>query len=272
MPHESRSIGGYEHLAIAHSEDHGAAVPRDNQGVGALGVQHGDTVCASYELQRRPNRFLQRVTANRRNEVGEDFGIRFGTEFNPLGAELRTQCRCVLDDPVVDDGESVVCVGVWMGVAIARLAMRGPAGVADARSPFQAFRQKALQFPHLAFALVDAQRSIAHHGQPGRVVPPVLEAMQPFHQNRRRVLASDVAHDSTHAQPLSAVDHSADLSRRVFRCTKAPRRQLFRQAHVDRGIRNPLRLQRAMAPADKILRGLLQVAQYLCHHSPRLGG
>ena len=64
------------------------------------------------------------------DEEGGDFGIGFGGEAMALGGEFLAQSLEVLDDAVVDDGEAVA--GVRVGVALGRLAVGRPAGVADA--------------------------------------------------------------------------------------------------------------------------------------------
>ena len=49
----------------------------------------------------------------------------------PLGHQLGAQGGVVLDDPVVDDGQAPGAVEVGVGVLRRRVAVGGPAGVAD---------------------------------------------------------------------------------------------------------------------------------------------
>ena len=64
------------------------------------------------------------------DQMGADLAVGFGFEFVALGEQFGAQLAEILDDAVMDDGDALG--GVGMGVALRRLAMRGPAGVADA--------------------------------------------------------------------------------------------------------------------------------------------
>ena len=114
------------------------------------------------------------------------------------GLQLRAQLRGVLDDAVVNDREAVCAVAVRMRVAIARLAVRRPARVRDARRALQLLGQLPLQLAHLALALVHAELVVARAGDARRVVAAIFESMQPFHEDGRRVALADVTDDSTH--------------------------------------------------------------------------
>ena len=63
--------------------------------------------------------------------VRDDFGVGLGGELVAARFELLAQLFVVLDDAVVDDREAVAR-DVRMRVALARHAVRGPAGVRDA--------------------------------------------------------------------------------------------------------------------------------------------
>ncbi len=76
-------------------------------------------------------------------------------KITPLACKLRTQLSGILDDAVVNDGETFVSVGVGMRVSIAWFAVRSPAGVRDARRALQSLRQRAFEIAHLSFALED---------------------------------------------------------------------------------------------------------------------
>ena len=59
-----------------------------------------------------------------------DFGVGLAGEFGALLFQRQAQFAKILDDAVVDDGD--VVGGMRMRVVLGRLAMGGPAGVADA--------------------------------------------------------------------------------------------------------------------------------------------
>ena len=65
--------------------------------------------------------------------MGDDLGVRFTGEAMPLGLQRGAQGGVILDDAVVDDGDPAGAVHVRMGVELGRRAVRGPAGVGDAR-------------------------------------------------------------------------------------------------------------------------------------------
>ena len=78
--------------------------------------------------------------------MGDHFGVGFGVELGALLLQLVTQLAEVLDDAVVHDSKLVG--GVRVRVVLGRLAMRGPAGVADAG---EASERLACE-PHLEIA------------------------------------------------------------------------------------------------------------------------
>ena len=51
----------------------------------------------------------------------------------PSASRLGLELEVVLDDPVVDEGEATGAVEVGVGVVVGRVAVGGPAGVADRR-------------------------------------------------------------------------------------------------------------------------------------------
>src|SRR5688572_9715878 len=105
----------------------------------------------------------------------------------------------------MDDRETTRAVAVRMRIAIARLAMRRPARVCDARRALQLRGQLPLQLTHFAFGLVHAELAVARAGDARRVVAAIFESMQPFHEDRARVAPADVTDDSTHASDLREV-------------------------------------------------------------------
>src|ERR687898_2617546 len=110
-----------------------------------------------------------------------------------------------------------------MSVAIARLAVRRPARVCDARRAFQLRGQLPLQLAHFAFGLVHAELVVARAGDARRVIAAIFESMQPFHEDGARVALADVTDDSTHACDLPSRSRKAWLSLRSHG-EKAPRR------------------------------------------------
>src|SRR5437588_4101517 len=114
--------------------------------------------------------------------------------------ELGLQLGEVLDDPVVDNEDLAVAVGVRVGVDVGRLAVGGPACVAD---PEVARGHVRLELPDqgvdLGLGLGDA--GPAGQAWPGGledrhprgVVAPVLQALQALHEGRSGLTAAEVA-------------------------------------------------------------------------------
>jgi hypothetical protein len=103
----------------------------------------------------------------------------------------------VLDDAVVHDGEAAG--NVRMSVALGGRAVRRPARVGDAGLSGDMaggrLRGKLGNAPGRAHAL---ERSAVHHGDARRVVAPVFEAPQAFHQHRDDVPARRAGDDAAH--------------------------------------------------------------------------
>ena len=129
-------IGGDEHFALADAEHDRAAVASDDDRFGTLRVEHSDAIGACHQPQRAANRVFQPVGRHRRDEMRQHFRIGFGTKRHAAGLQLRAQLRGVFDDAVVNDRETLGCIAVRMGVAIARFAVRRPARMCDAGRAF----------------------------------------------------------------------------------------------------------------------------------------
>src|SRR5262245_12409724 len=186
--------------------------------------------------------------------MGEYLAVGLRAEDVPRSLEPRAQLGGVLDDAVVDDGESAGAVRMRMGVHVARLAVRRPARVSDPDAAVQALREVALELGDLASRLVQLEPAARHDRDPGRIVAAVLEAMQPGEQDGDGVLAPDVADDATHARtPFSAVDQPADLTLAERRRGKASRPHLGRDTLEDRVVLQLLGAQLAVAAGDVLL-------------------
>src|SRR5690606_30553133 len=105
----------------------------------------------------------------------------------------------VLDDAVVDKRKSV-SRDVRMRIALTRHPVGGPTGVCDAQFAVRGLLGEGL-LEHVHFtdrAEPDEVFGSVEHRNAGRVVPPVFEPAQSFHQDRYDVPLSDSTHDSAH--------------------------------------------------------------------------
>ncbi len=112
-------------------------------------------------------------------------GVGVGDELEAVGQQFRLELRIVLDDAVVDDGQSARIGEVRVGVLVGGAAVGGPAGVADAgQGPRQRrggeFLDQVGQFAGL-LAGFDARRR--EHRHAGGVVSAVFEAPEALHDD-----------------------------------------------------------------------------------------
>ncbi len=113
------------------------------------------------------------------DEVGEDLAIGVGSELVAVALQALLQLGEVLDDPVVDDHEVAGRIRVGVGVAIVRLAVRGPPGVPDSDGSRRGIiGEQSRQTVDLALSLGDPDVAVGDR-DPGRVVPAVFETPQP---------------------------------------------------------------------------------------------
>ena len=198
VAHERGDVGGDEHLLVADAEDHRAAVARGDDPPRLARVEHREPVGPLDAREGGAHRALQ-VRVGERDQVGEHLGVGVGRERHAGVLELLAQLGRVLEDAVVDHRDAPGGVQVGMRVAVARLAVRGPAGVGDAGRAGQPLGQARREPAHLALGLVRAQGAVLDDGDPRGVIAPVLQPGQSFDEHRDGVLAPHIADDPAHS-------------------------------------------------------------------------
>jgi hypothetical protein len=153
------------------------------------------------------------------HEVGDHLGVGLRRESLAVGDEAAPQLRVVLDDPVQDDGDLVVVTrGERVGVLLGDAPVGGPARVADAgRGPVGMAVDLALEVLELAYGLDRGQPVAVDQADAGRVIAPVLEALQALQQP---LLGVPPAHVSDYSA------HSSSVSREVGEFSRCSRRTL----------------------------------------------
>ncbi len=113
--------------------------------------------------------------------------------------EALAQLLVVLDDAVVHHGQFFPGE-VRVGIALARRAVGGPAGVGDTQVTGQWLGcQGLLQLGDLADTATALQRTgLGEDRHAGAVIAPVLQALEAFDQDRGDVAFGDGANDATH--------------------------------------------------------------------------
>src|ERR1700751_2073039 len=127
-----------------------------------------------------------------------DFSVGLGCEFGAALLELDAQLAKILDDAVVDDGNIVG--RMRMRVALSRLAMRGPAGMADtdiARERIGA--QTRLEVFQFAFGATALQAIAFQRRDAGGIVTAIFQALERIDQLLGNRPASQNADDPAHA-------------------------------------------------------------------------
>src|SRR5664280_1244544 len=129
--------------------------------------------------------------------MGDHLGVGFAGELGAVLDQPFAQLAEILDDAVMGDRDAVG--GVRMGVALGRLAVRGPAGMADADIAGERLARQALfQRGELALGAPASQGAVIQGGDPGGVVAAVFEALERFDQMAGDRLASDDSDDPAH--------------------------------------------------------------------------
>ena len=135
----------------------------------------------------------------RRQELRHHLGVGIAVERAAFGHKLVLQFLEILDDAVVHDRHPVRGDGV--GIAFRRLAMRGPARVADAdRAGQRLLGHPRLEIDQLALGATPVDMAVHQRCNAGRIVAAIFKPLQCFDQqgcNRRLAEDSD---DSAHGE------------------------------------------------------------------------
>ena len=196
---ERERVGSEIHLALAVADRERRALPRADQEVVLALEQVDERERAAQALERRRNRLLRRLA---RSEFVLDYergdlGVRLGRERMALGGELVTQRPEVFDDAVVDHRESRRRVG--MGVGLGRLAMRRPAGVADADRAREGMgRELGLEILEFALGAPPLEPPVLEGRDAGRVVAAVFESLERLDDGPRDRPPPQHAHYAAH--------------------------------------------------------------------------
>ena len=204
VPDQRRDVGGDEHLAVAEAEHDGAAVAGDDE------LRRG-SACRGRRGRRCPRRCAGwRSTAS--SSVRSSFAASSAatmcarhsvsvsvTNFTPSAVSWARSASAFSMMPLCTSGDAVLRVGVRVGVGVVRLAVGGPARVADADRRLGLLRVELVpQVLDAAGRLGDLQPAAVHDGEARRVVAPVLKPVQPLDKHGGRVPPADVPHDPTH--------------------------------------------------------------------------
>ncbi len=197
-------IGSDEHLVVADADDQRrCTVAREDQAIGRVGGDDAEGKGAVDFGERVAHGGDQIAVVLPFDQVREHLGVGFAGKPMALGDELCAQGGIVFDDPVVHHGERRRTIQVRVRVLIGGTPVRRPACVADADVTVQRFavREPLSESRKLALGLRPEQRAvIVDDGDPGRVVPAILQAPEGVHDDRDAVTPPDVPDDAAHGE------------------------------------------------------------------------
>ena len=138
--HERRDIRAEEVLPFAQTDDQRGVMARADHHIRLPAVHRQDRERTGQLPGHAAQRLEQiglaglgdHLLGHLAQQLGRHLAVRAGRERVAFGLQLALQHVGVLDDAVVDDGDVAVRAQVRMGVVVARGAVRGPTGVADA--------------------------------------------------------------------------------------------------------------------------------------------
>src|SRR5581483_3628347 len=200
------------HLAAAVADRERRALARADHQVVLAGEQESQRKGAAQLRQRRGDRLGRRLAAGHflGDQMGHHLGVGLAAELVAVLAELLAQLAEILDDAVVHDRDALG--GMGMGVALARLAVRRPAGVADADGAGQRLLGEPV-FERLQFALGTAPPELAviERGDAGGDIAAVFDALERIDHMGRDRPTSENSDDAAHplGWPLSCRSRSS---------------------------------------------------------------
>ena len=140
------------------------------------------------------------------DELGDGFGIRLGFKDITKRDQLLAERPVILDNAVMN--ESDFACHVRVGVDFVRHAVGCPTGVADPDITGQrCLIQQGLQVEQFSFG-TSAVNAAVHQGRDtGRIITPVFQPLETFHQDRGHGLLTDHTDDSAHGSGLVRTSH-----------------------------------------------------------------
>ena len=198
------------HLAVAVADRERRALAGADQQILLALEQEGEREGAAQPRQRRRYRLDRRAALLHllRHQMGDHLGVGLGAEFRALLLQLLAQLAEVLDDAVVHHRQPVG--GMRMGIGLVRLAVGGPAGMADADDAHERLRaQLGLEVAQLALGAPAREPARLQGGDAGGVVAAIFEALERVDQLLRHRLVSENADDAAHkpSPPSRRADH-----------------------------------------------------------------
>ena len=195
-------IGAHEHLAIAEPDGERTALARHDHQIVVPAEDHSERKGAFQPLQRIVDG-AHRVVAGLQlagDEMSDHLSVSVAGEGGAVAHQLFFQLTEILDDAVMHHRHQLGHMRV--GIGFDRLAMGGPAGMADAGVAHQRLALEAVfEITQLAFGAPPRQVAVLDSGDARGIVAAIFEALQRVDQLfGDRPFAED-ANDAAH-RPL----------------------------------------------------------------------
>ena len=202
VSHDGAGVRRDDVLVLAHADHERRALASDDENIGLLLADHRDGVGAGDFAKGRLHGPFKVAGVQRADQVDEHLRVRVGPERVAAVLEVLPQCGVVLDDAVVDQRNAVavgLVVTVGVGIALARLAVGGPARVGDPQRAVEAvpLREDLLQHADPADGADDVKVAVDDRHARG-VIAAVFEPLEALQQDPARGSVADVGDDSTH--------------------------------------------------------------------------
>ncbi len=208
---QGRGVAGAEELPFPKTDQQRSRLAGHHQGSGGLSPHHRQGIGP---MQPRQNRLeplqQQRSTGQAASghqprqlaaeQVGDHLGVRVRAEHHPLRLQFLAQAAEVFDDAVLHHRQPAGVIQMRVGVALLRLAVGGPACVADAALACSTGGLKPAGEVHqLAFRLEATELAgHVHRGNASGVVAAVFELPQALQQQGGCFAGSDQGNDAAH--------------------------------------------------------------------------
>src|SRR2546422_349873 len=161
-----------EHLLVPEPDDERRApAPKCDKRVWSVARDTGDGIGAFQVSRGAEDRRREPVRLVALDQVSDDFRVGLGAKLVPFCGQRLSKLPIILDDPVVNDGQSGVTVEVRMCVRVRWPAMGGPTRVADAEGTLGPVGgEQGFEIRDLAGRLPDVERHPRNRGNTCRVV------------------------------------------------------------------------------------------------------
>ncbi|MGY3366387.1 hypothetical protein ACVWZL_003512 [Bradyrhizobium sp. GM2.4] len=197
---ERDGVGAEIHLAVTIADRERRTVARADHQIVLAREDEAECERAAQPRQRQFHRFHRLVAAREQvvDEMQHDLGVGLGVEHRAFLFELLAQLAEILDDAVVNDGDTLGRVRVR--IVHGRLSVGGPAGVTDSGRALERLGlQPLLQILQLALGAAALEMLALERGDARGIIAAIFKTFERIHQLLCNRLAPENADNPAHA-------------------------------------------------------------------------